>query len=97
LYVEVDNFAVEQKPQGYETALEGSYQIFDAAGQRVADHSFPPEKEICRRVRRDFFIPYRLYMPKAIAPGEYTLHLTIKDVKGDKFGQGTIRFVIERS
>jgi len=95
LYVEIDNFSVTSQPEGHETALTGSYQVFDTSGRRVADHTFPTEREICRNRRRDFFIPYRVYMPKSLAPGKYTLQLTIEDVHAEKFGQGSIQFTIK--
>jgi hypothetical protein len=94
LYAEIDNFMVETRPDGFETELQGSYQIFDAAGRRVAEHVFSPEKELCRNRRRDYFVPYRIYLPKRIDPGPYTLQLTVEDLKGQKFGQAPIRFTI---
>ena len=94
LYAEIDNFSVETRPDGFETELQGSYQIFDAAGRRVAEHVFSPEKELCRNRRRDYFVPYRVYLPKRIDPGPYTLQLTVEDLKGQKFGQAPIRFTI---
>ncbi len=95
LYAEVENFVVEKKSAGYETTLQASYQIFDPSGRRIAEHTFPLESEICRNHRRDFFVPFRVYMPKRINPGDYTLQLTVEDVKGKKFGQGLIEFAIE--
>jgi hypothetical protein len=94
LYAEVDNFTVDSQPSGYETELQGSYQIFDAGGRRIAEHTFPPEKEVCRNRRRDYFIPFRMYLPKRIDPGPYSLQLTVEDLKGRKFGQSSIRFAI---
>ncbi len=96
LYVEVDNFTPDTRgAQGqYETALQGSYEIFDSGGRRVDEQTFPVEREVCSNRRRDFFIPYRMYMPK-VAPGKYSLQLTVKDVIGDKFGQAPrIEFAI---
>lgn len=88
LYVEVDNFTAEQlhdKQGHYETALQGSYQVVDLNQRKVAEHRFLLEKEICRNRRRDFFIPYRMYLPR-INPGRYKLQLTIEDTKGKKMG-----------
>jgi len=39
-------------------------------------------------------VPFRMYMPKRIAPGPYTLQLTVEDLKGRRFGQASIRFTI---
>ncbi len=94
LYAEIENFAAESRPDGFETEMQGSYQIFDATGQRVAEHVFPAEKELCRNRRRDYFVPFRLYLPKRIAPGPYTLQLTVEDLKGRRFGQASIRFTM---
>lgn len=96
LYVEVDNFSSEQKPDDgqYETALQGSYEIRNLAQQKVAEHTFLVETDLCRNRRRDFFIPYRMYMPK-IAPGQYTLQVTIQDVKSKRMGQSApVQFTI---
>lgn len=91
LYVELDNFTAQRQESRdvYETALQGSYYIFDPNGRRMAQHTFPVEKEVCRNRRRDFFIPFRMYIPK-VAPGRYQLQLTVEDLKGDKFGQSSM-------
>ena len=96
LYVEVDNFHVKEGAGSFSTELQGSYQIFDPTGRRVADHSFQLEKETCRNRRRDYFIAYRMWLPQSIYPGEYTLQLTIEDVAGSKSGQSTIDFAIRK-
>ena len=75
--------------------MQGSYQILDAAGERIADHTFPVEEELCRNRRRDYFIPYRMWMPKNIPAGQYVLQLTIEDAQGKKFGQSSITFQIK--
>jgi hypothetical protein len=103
LYVEVDNFAAEKKgPQGYETELQGSYQIFDERGQIVAERQLPLDRETCRNFRRDYFLAYPIYMPEQIVPGRYRLELTIEDRKassdyqGRKLGEGLIEFSIRQ-
>ena len=97
LYVEIDNFAAMELNDGqFKTEMEGSYQIIDVAGRRVTDHTFPTEEENCRNRRRDYFIPYRMWLPKQIQPGQYTLQLTLEDKIGEKFGQASIDFFIKR-
>jgi len=95
LYVEIDNFAVEQKGEQYETELQGEYEILGPQGDRVATVVLPGDKQICNHRRRDYFIPYRLFLPKDIRPGTYTLRLTIEDVKGKKSSQSSIDFRIK--
>jgi hypothetical protein len=101
LYAEVENFSAEHKsPAGFETELQGSYQIFNAQGEVVAERQLPPSKEICRNLRRDYFLAYRIYMPDSITPGRYRLELTVEDLKarsdyqGRKFGEAMIEFTI---
>lgn len=103
LYAEVDNFGAEKKgPQGYETELQGSYQIFDASGQVIAERKLQLDREVCRNYRRDYFLAYRVYMPETIEPGRYRLELTVEDLKasgnyqGRKFGEGMIEFTIRQ-
>jgi hypothetical protein len=101
LYVEVDNFTAQEKgPHSFETELQGHYQIFDARGNIVAERKLPLDREVCRNMRRDYFLAYPIYLPDAIEPGRYRLELTIEDLKasgeyqGRKFGEGTIEFSV---
>ena len=97
LYFEVDNFVAEKLSNGFETSLVGNYQILDGSGRRIADNTFPTDTAVCQNYRRDFFMRYHIYMPKSIAPGSYTLQLMIEDLKGNKFGQGSIPFSIRKA
>src|SRR5262249_39744776 len=82
LYVEVENFSADHKgAAGYETELQGSYEILDSSGQIVASRQLQLDKEICRNYRRDYFLAYRIYLPDDIAPGRYRLELTVEDLK----------------
>lgn len=94
LYAEVDNFTSEPTPKGYHTALRSRYRIFDSQGRCVEDQDFTLTEEYCRNRRRDFFIGYHLSLPGQLAPGRYTLELTIEDLKSNKVGQSPIEFSI---
>ncbi len=96
LYCELDSFVSTQvEGKGYETQLQGSYEIVDANGRRVADQLLPLDSHLCRNQRRDYFIAYRIYMPPKIEPGKYQLKLTVEDLKGRKFGQSNLDFQIQ--
>jgi hypothetical protein len=94
LYCELDNFLSESMKTGYETQLQGNYEIVDSNGVRTADQLLPMDSHVCRNRRRDYFIAYRMYMPQKAKPGNYTLKLTIEDMKGHKFGQAELDFEI---
>lgn len=102
LYVEVQNFAAEEKTAtSFETELQGSYQIFDAAGNIVDERQLPLDREVCRNFRRDYFLAYRIYLPGELSPGRYRLELAIEDLKakqdfkGRKQGEAMIEFSIK--
>ena len=96
LYCELDNVAADDVKEGFETQLQGSYEIIDPNGRRIADQLLPMEKEICKNHRRDYFIVYRIYTPMQIGPGNYQLRLTVEDMKARKFGQATLDFQIQK-
>ncbi len=96
LYCELDNFVSEAVKDGFETQLQGNYEIIDSSGRRIADQLLPMDSHICRNQLRDYFIAYRIYMPQKVAPGSYTLKLAIEDMKGRKFGQAELPFEIIR-
>ncbi|MCY2975678.1 MAG: hypothetical protein NTW52_13545 [Planctomycetota bacterium] len=96
LYCELENVAADEVKEGYETQLQGSYEIIDPNGRRIADQLLPMEKEICQNHRRDYFIVYRIYTPMQIGPGNYQLRLTVEDMKAKKFGQASLDFQIQK-
>ena len=95
LYVEVENFAAEVTGDQYETELLGEYTIVDSTGQRIISRGLPLDKQSCKNRRRDYFIAYKLFLPAEMDSGEYTLVLTMEDVKGHKSNRGSIEFRIQ--
>jgi hypothetical protein len=91
LYVEIDNFAVEQVGDEYETRLQAEYDIIDASGGRI-NKKLPLVEEQCRNRRHDYCISYTLTVPKDLRPGQYTLQLTVEDVIGQKSSSAPIEF-----
>ncbi len=95
LYGEIENLKPESTDKGFRTSVKSSYQILDSHGQRVAEQEFPPSEDLCANQRRDFFIPYFIWIPKRINPGEYTLQLTVEDALSKKIGQSSIQFSVK--
>lgn len=96
LYCEIENVAATKVKEGFESQLQGSYEIIDSQGRKVADQLLPVEAEICQNHRRDYFIVYKIFMPQQIAPGNYQLRLTVEDTKARKFGQSQLDFQIKK-
>jgi len=93
LYCEVDNFVAEAVESGFETELQGSYEIFDSSGNKVAGQVLPTDLQRCDQPIRDYCVAYEMQLPASLEPGEYRLELTMECVRGKKFGQ--IRLPIE--
>ncbi len=70
------------------------------SGKMVAERKLPLDRETCRNFRRDYFLAYRIYLPKEILPGKHRLELTVEDLKaaepakGSKFGTAVIEFTV---
>ena len=96
LYCELENFVSLPVKDGFQTVLQGSYEIVDAGGHRVFEALLSEDSDICRHQRRDYFIAYRIYMPDNLEAGRYQLRLTIEDMKGRKFGQSSLDFQITK-
>lgn len=97
LYAELENFKSEETPKGFHTQFRGSYEIFDARGQRVTAQELGKTEEHCRSYRRDFFLVYDFRLPKRIYSGRHTLQLTVEDLHGQKIGQSSLEFTVKAS
>jgi len=94
LYAEVENFKSVETHRGYHTMLKTSYQILDSTGSPVVTDEPQAMEEYCQNPRRDYFVRYRLHLPKGITSGRYRLQLTINDTLGEKSGVSTIDFTV---
>lgn len=94
LYCELENFVSHPVRGGFETRLQGNYEIVDDQGRRITDQVLPEDSDVCANRRRDFYIAYRLHMPQGVEPGDYQLRLVIEDMHGRKYGQAEMDFQI---
>ncbi len=94
LYAEIENLKSESTAKGYRTTWQSDYQILDESGRAVAEYQYPPNEEYCRRIRRDFFIGCELSIPQHLAPGRYTLRLSVTDLLNHRTGETNIEFSV---
>ena len=94
LYAEIDNFRSESHEDDYRTVVQGSYQLLDAHGERVAAEDFSASEDICSSRRHDLFVTYHVSLPTRLPPGSYTLQLMIEDAIGDKLGQSSLEITV---
>lgn len=102
LYCEIENFTVNKTSEGYETYLQGSYDIYNADNEKVVSQLLPADKQISSNYLRDYFIAYQMHLPQQLPVGTYRLQLTMEDASGkenggvSKYGQGSIPLVIAK-
>ncbi|MFU7560963.1 hypothetical protein ACMFWY_19935 [Roseiconus sp. JC912] len=94
LYCEVENFSVVDQGGLFQTSLEGSYEIFDASGNKVVSQLLPTDQQRSRNRLRDYFVAYQMNLPDQLRKGTYRLQLTLEDALGKKVGQANIPFEI---
>jgi len=73
LYCEIDNFVAEKTAEGYLTELQGSYEIFDDQGTKVAGQVLPTDRQQCDHYLRDYFIAYQMNLPAQLSAGKYRI------------------------
>lgn len=96
LYCEVENFTVTEVTEGYQTHLQGSYDIYNDDNEKVVSQLLPADQQISANYLRDYFIAYQMHLPQQLSPGTYRLQLTMEDVSGKKYGQASIPLEIKK-
>lgn len=95
VYCEIDNFVADKKDVGYETEVQGSYELFNAEGMKVGGQVLPKDLQQCDHPPRDYFIGYQMHLPARLEPGKYRLELTMECLRGKKYGQVSLPLVIK--
>lgn len=90
LYCEIENFTVNKTDEGFETQLQGSYEIYDSDNKKVISQVLPADTQVSANYLRDYFIAYQMHLPTQLSSGTYRLQLTMEDVVGKKYGQASI-------
>jgi hypothetical protein len=96
LYCEIDNFTAKTVEGGFETHLQGSYDIYDGENRKVLSQLLPADQQVSANYLRDYFIAYQMLMPQELPAGTYKLRLTMEDRNGKKYGNADIPFEIAK-
>ena len=94
LYCEIDNFTAKRVDNGFETHLQGSYDIYDSENRKVLSLLLPADQQVSTNYLRDYFIAYQMLIPQELPAGTYKLRLTMEDRNGKKYGNSDIPFEI---
>ena len=96
LYCEIDNFTAKRVDEGFETHLQGSYDIYDSENRKVLSQLLPGDQQVSTNYLRDYFIAYQMLIPQELPAGTYKLRLTMEDRNGKKYGNSDIPFEIAK-
>jgi hypothetical protein len=96
LYCEIENFTAEKTDEGFETHLQGSYDLFNEKDEKVVSQLLPADQQVSANYLRDYFIAYQMHLPEQVPAGKYRLQLTMEDVNGKKYGQASISLEIKK-
>ncbi len=96
LYCEIENFTARKSENGYETHLQGSYDLFNENNEKVVSQLLPADQQLSANYLRDYFIAYQMHLPDQLSKGKYSLKLTMEDLNGKKYGQASIPLEIKK-
>jgi hypothetical protein len=96
LYCEIENFTVDKTDEGFQTHLQGSYDIYDEDNHKVVSQMLPADQQVSANYLRDYFIAYQMHLPQQLTAGTYRMQLTMEDVNGKKYGQASIPLQIAK-
>ena len=84
IYCEVDGLHHEPTPGGFRTQLAGHLEINPEGGGPALALPLRSAEEVFPRRRRDYYIAYLTQIPRDLAPGQYTVRVSLKDVLADR-------------
>jgi hypothetical protein len=97
LYCELDGLRFEQTSAGFRTRTASQVEILpEGGGPPINNRQFPVSEETCRRRRRDYFIAIKLALPSPLAPGDYRIRVTTRDLNGDRSATREASFAIAK-
>ncbi len=95
LYCEIANYSSRNTDDGqFETLLTLGTQIYTADGQLVQAQPEQHVRDLCRNVRKDFFIAQPLRLPAMLSPGPHVLKVAITDMLAAKRAETRLTFHI---
>jgi hypothetical protein len=95
LYCELDGLRFEQTSAGFRTRVASQFEILpEGGGPAIVTRQLPASEETCRRRRRDYYIAIKLLLPSPLAPGDYRIRLTTRDLTSDRTATREVTFAI---
>jgi hypothetical protein len=85
VYCEMAGMHYEASADEFHSRIAGQVEIRTAKGDKTLwSRPLGTAEDFCSRKRRDYYVNYRVTVPKTLAPGAYQLRLTEKDLNSDQ-------------
>ena len=80
LYCEIDGLHQEPTANGFQARLAGRLEVIPATGGPALALPLLTSNQTFPRRRRDYYVNYSKKLPDDLAPGHYTLRVTLQDL-----------------
>jgi hypothetical protein len=81
VYCEMSGIRYDARDAQFTSRLSSRVELFSTRDQtRVWEQALGEAADACRNRRRDYYVNYRICLPRTVAPGEYRLRLSQTDL-----------------
>jgi hypothetical protein len=87
VYWEVRQFTSVESAEGYRTRMKAEFEVVDSQGNRRHRFEQKFKDDVCQRKRSDYFNVVVFEWPKDLAPGDYSLRVTVTDLQSQKIAE----------
>ena len=95
VYCEVAGLRWRREGEGFRSRVSSRVEIVKHGETKpVWSQDRGAADDLCRRRRRDYYVNYRVSLPKSLAPGPYDLRLTQTDLVGERSTSATLGFAV---
>jgi hypothetical protein len=86
VYCEMTGLRYEAKGAEFLSRLSSRLEIRSARDGAIAwEHELGAAEDVCRHRRRDYYVNYRIELPKSLPPGSYALRVIQNDLVAGRF------------
>ncbi len=97
VYCELTGIQYEQRGDDFVSRISSRVEVKAADGGPVLwSRELGDAQDVCRRCRRDYYVNYRVELPRTLGPGSYRLRLLQTDLVAGSAISGEIPFEITR-
>jgi hypothetical protein len=95
IYCELTGLRYHAKDAGFVSRISSRIEIKPAGGgPNQWEHELGAAEDVCRRRRHDYYVNYRVDLPRSLPPGSYSLRLTQTDLVANRSTTAEIPLII---